>query len=331
MARVTIADVAREAKVSTMTVSRVVNGTGKTSDRTRARVEDAVVQLGYRPNRLARSLTSQRTYTLGFVVPDINNPFFPEIVRGAEDAAWARDYTLMLCSTVEDPEREEETLRILEDKQVDGLILCSARLPDDKLFPLVKRHPAALLVNRTAPPGVAGTLRVHDAQGTMRAVHHLLSGGRETLSLLAGPPYSYSAQRRREGFETALEATGRAVDAELIRPCSPDEAGGFETAKTLLSEHPNLEGLVCYNDLVAVGALQACADHGIAIPADLAVVGCDDIRLASLVTPALTTLRVSKYDLGVRACRMLLDRIEGKPQAEPAIVKPELVVRQSAP
>lgn len=331
MSRVTISDVAREAGVSAMTVSRVVNGKGETSAPTRARVEEAVARLGYRPSRLARGLSLQRTYTLGVVVPDIANPFFPDIVRGAEDAAWARDYMLVLCSTVEDVAREEKILQILEDKQVDGLILCSARLPDEKLFPLVKRHPAALLVNRAAPPDVAATLRVHDGHGAMRAVHHLLAGGRDTLALLAGPPHSHSAQRRLEGFESALEATGRAVDASLIRPCSPSQAGGYETATALLRDRPDVDGLICYNDLVAVGALQACKELGVRMPDDLAVVGCDDIRLASLVTPALTTLRVSKYDLGVQACRMLLERIEGNATEVQGVIKPELVVRESAP
>lgn len=328
--RVTIADVAREANVSTMTVSRVVNGKGETSEATRAKVQEVVTRLGYRPNGLARSLTLQRTFTLGFVVPDISNPFFPDIVRGAEDAAWQAGYTLVLCSTVESVKREEKVLQLLEDKHVDGVIVCSARLPDEQLFPLIERHSAALLVNRRAPQEVASTLRVHDAQGTMRAVHHLLSRGKEALALLAGPSYSYSAERRFEGFETALETTGREVDKALIRPCTPDEAGGFEAAKTLLRERPDIDGLICYNDLVAVGALQACEELGVRVPGDLAVVGCDDIRLASLVTPALTTLRVSKYDLGAQAVKMLLERIEGK-AAEEMLIKPELVVRQSAP
>ncbi len=341
MARITIADVARAAQVSAMTVSRVVNRKGETSEATRERVEHAIKTLGYRPNRLARALSVQETQTLGMVVPDISNPFFAELIRGAEDEAWKRGYALIIGSTVEDREREAHTLELLEERHVDGVIVCSSRLPDAQLSGLLERHRSALLFNRVLErgmlPALVGTLQVDDTHGAMRAVHHLLSQrhlsgrGRPQIGMVAGPAASYGRRRREHGYRTALETTGNEVIASRIVTCSPDEAGGFEATQALLGAHPELGGLFCYNDLVAVGALQACADLGLRVPADLAVIGCDDIRLASLVTPALTTLRVSKYDLGVQACQMLLERIEGKPQEERVVVKPELVVRQSAP
>lgn len=346
-----------------MTVSRVVNQKGETSEATRNRVESAIATLGYRPNRLARALSLQETRTLGMVVPDISNPFFAELIRGAEDEAWERGYSLIIGSTVENNERETRTLELLEERHVDGVIVCSSRLPDAQLFGLLAQHRSALLfnrvLNRAAPGALVGTLRVDDAHGAMRAVHHLLSRGRLQIGMVAGPAASHSRRRREHGYRTALETTGNEVSASRIVTCSPDEAGGFGATQALLTAHPELGGLLCYNDLVAVGALQACAALGVRVPDDVAVVGCDDVRLASLVTPALTTLRVDKQALGRRAVTLLLDRqfSERAPSSHDAsphtnsktdpdtnskttpetdfetdvTVKPELVVRPSAP
>jgi LacI family transcriptional regulator len=330
-AKVTIADVAKSAGVSAMTVSRVLNNKGEISPATRERVQAAIDHLGYRPSAIARSLATQRSRTLGLMVPDITNPFFPEIVRGAEDTAWRSGYTVIFCNTVEDLEREAATLQRLEDNRVDGVILCSARLPDEALMPLIKRHQAVVLVNRDAPSELAGTVQIDDGYGTMRAVHHLMAGKRRRLGLLAGPPHSYSGKKRLQGFLDAHEATGNAVDESLIEPCSPDEAGGVRATKTLLTRHPDLDALICYNDLVAIGALQACAELGMTVPDDIAVVGCDDIRLASLVAPALTTLRVDKYALGSQAVTMLLKQLEQHKANQRLTFKPELIIRASAP
>jgi LacI family transcriptional regulator len=330
-AKVTIADVAKSAGVSAMTVSRVLNNKGEISPATRERVQAAIDRLGYRPSAIARSLATQRSRTLGLMVPDITNPFFPEIVRGAEDAAWRSGYTMIFCNTVEDLEREAATLQRLEDNRVDGVILCSARLPDEALVPLIKRHSAVVLVNRDVPSELAGTVQIDDGYGTMRAVHHLMASGRRIVGLLAGPPYSHSGKKRLQGFLDAHETIGNVVAKSLIEPCSPDEAGGVQATKALIARHPNLDGLICYNDLVAIGALQACGELGTSVPDDIAIVGCDDIRLASLVTPALSTLRVDKYALGTQAVTLLLEQLEQHKSNQRVTLKPELVIRASAP
>jgi LacI family transcriptional regulator len=331
MNRITITDVAREAGVSTMTVSRVLNNKGEISTATRERVQRVIEQLNYRPSTVARSLATNRTQTLGLVVPDITNPFFPEIVRGAEDAASDAGYSLILCNTTEDRKRERSILELLESKRVDGVILCSARLPSESLLPLVKRYPASVLLNRQVPLEVSGVVRVDDHYGAMRAVHHLLGNHRRRIVLLAGPPSSYSGQQRTQGFRTALEATGHEVDPSLSIACSPDEAGGYGATMDLLAKNPDVDALVCYNDMVAIGALQACAASQRRVPQDVAVVGCDDIRLASLVSPSLTTLGVKKYDLGKAAVDMLLRRLRQEEGLSEIVIRPELVIRDSAP
>lgn len=327
--RITIADVAREAGVSRQTVSRVLNEKGEIRASTRESVMRVIERLGYSPSGIARSLATNKTLTVGLVVPDITNPFFPEIARGVEDVARERGYEMFLCNSVEDPEREESVLRALEDKRVDGTIICSSRLPDERLFPRLRNQRAAVLVNRLAPPELAGTVRVEDAEGTVQAVDHLLDGGRSTIGFLCGPPNSHSARERARGFKTALSGDG--LDETLMRPCTPNPEGGYEAARELLSVHPDIDGLVCYNDLVAVGAMRACAEVGSTVPDDVAVVGCDDIMVASLLSPALTTLRVPKYEIGASAATMLLDRISGRRRESEVVLHPELVVRESAP
>lgn len=328
---VTLADVAQAADVSLQTVSRALNNKGEISPQTRQRIIAIAEHLGYRRNGIARGLAINRTMTLGLMVPDIVNPFFPEIARGAEDVALENGYNVFLCNTIEDPNREEAVLGLLEEKRVDGVILCSARLDNERLFPLLRRQRAVVLVNHPAPTDIAAIVRVDDAAGTRQAVTHLLAAQRYPIAFLAGPAHAHSSQIRTHAFTTALSAAGVAVDPTLIRPCQPDAASGYRATCDLLTAIPTVRGLICYNDLVAIGALQACAELGLRVPDDLAVVGCDDILLAGLVTPALTTLHVAKSAIGACALRLLLARIEGDTEQAEAVFTPELIVRASAP
>ncbi len=331
--RVTIADVAREAGVSRQTVSRAINNKGEISEATLQNVRAVIERLGYRPSSIARSLATHKTLTIGLVVPDIANPFFAEIARGAGDTAHGASYSLLLCTTGEDPGREAEALRALEDQSVDGVVLCSPRLPEAELVALMARQRATVLVNRRlADPGDGG-VRVDDAAGARLGVQHLLRGGRRTIAYLAGPyPISHSSRERARGYADALAAAGLAPDPDLCRPCVPDTAGGRAAALALLAAGPVLDAFFCHNDLVAVGALQACAESGRRVPDDVAVVGADDILLAALVNPALTTLRVDKHAIGAAATRLLLDKIRGCPTGpEDVLFQPELIVRASAP
>jgi len=329
--RVTIADVARLSGVSTMTVSRVINGKGDVRPSTRERVERAIAQLEYRPSQAARSLTTRRSQTIGLLVPDITNPFFPAIVRGAEDVAWSEGYAVSLTNTVEDISRERAAFEHFEAHRVDGLIVCSARLPDRDLAQLVQRHPACVLLNRSAPlEGIASSVEVDDVRGAHLAIAHLANGGRRTIGLLAGPTRSISAQRRRWGAAESLAFHQLEHGPDLIQEGEPTEEGGRTAMAVLLRRRPDIDAVVAYNDVVAIGALEALAAAGRRVPDEVAVVGCDDVRLASLVTPALTTLRTDGYRLGRQAADLLFERMRGGPPRR-FVVTPELVVRASAP
>jgi LacI family transcriptional regulator len=330
--RPTLADVAREAGVSLMTVSRVVNNKDGVGPEQRQRIETIIERLGYRPSGVARSLVTQRTASIGLIVPDVSNPFFPDIIRGVEQVAYEQGYSLLLCDTNEDPQREFELLQVLAEKWVDGVILCSSRLRGDDLTNALAPHPAAVLVNRDMPQAaqLAGSVGIDDALGGEMMLRYLLQRGHRAIGLLAGPANSFSGQKRLEGAHRAAEAAGIAWTSFHLTHCPPSVEDGRAAARTLLTDHPSLTALLCYNDLVAVGALQAAASLGRGVPGGLAITGYDDIHLAALVTPALTTCRVQRAELGRRAAQILFDALANPPtQPITTLLPPELIIRQS--
>jgi LacI family transcriptional regulator len=319
-----------------MTVSRVINKKKGVGDQMRQRIEELIKELGYRPSGIARSLATQRTHTLALVVQDISNPFFSAIARGVERVARAEGYSVLLCSTEEDPNYELEVLQVLEEKRVDGVISCSSRLASAELQPALARHPAVVLVNRGLhdPEGAAlvDSVVIDEEAGGQMTTRHLISLGHRAIGFLTGPPVSFGAQGRTRGYCLALDGSGIPIRQEFIRVCTPTVEGGQQEGRALLASHPEITALFCYNDLVAVGVLHACAQLGRKVPDDLAVVGYDDIRLAALVTPALTTCRVPREQLGQLAACLLLDRINNHPvDHKKIVVQPELIIRASAP
>ena len=325
-------DVAQTAGVSLMTVSRVVNNKDDVSKATRDMVLGVIEQLSYRPSSIARGLATRRTGTLGVVVPDISNPYFASIVRSAEEEAYSQNYSVFLGNTNEDPKRELTVLQSLEDKQVDGLILFSSRLEDDTLFEILEYFPTTVLVFRDKRGFDVGTFKIDDVFGGQVAIEHLLKSGHRNIGLISGPQISLSTSGRLKGYQLALQAAGIPINDNWIRHCRPVVEGGQETARELLKNYPEITALFCHNDLVAVGVLQTCAELGLRVPDDIAVIGYDDIRIAELVSPTLTTLRVSGTEIGTKTMQMLLEQIEVE-AAEPKeiYIRPELIVRASAP
>lgn len=321
----TLTDVAAAAGVSTMTASRVMNGRGGASADTRTRVLAAAASLNYRPNSFARGLKGDRSYTVGIVVPDIGNPFFPEIIKGAELAARARGFTLLTCNVVEDPEREAEVLATLLERRVDGVIVCSARLEDKRLQQAIEPHRAAVLINRPMPRRIAGTIEIDFRTGLATATRQLIARGRRRIAYIGGPAASYSGRMRRAGIVDALAERGLDLAAE--ETTTPDLDGGIAAARRLSEGGTVIDALICYNDLIAIGAMSVIREAGLAVPRDVAILGCDDILPARLVNPPLSTVRVAKQDLGDAAMRMLIDRIEGRSLQHSIVIEPELIER----
>jgi LacI family transcriptional regulator len=330
--RTTMHDVSQVAGVSLMTVSRVINNKDDVRLATRKRVLEVIEKLNYRPSSIARGLATRRTRALGVVVPDIANPFFASMVRSAEEQAYANDYSVFLGNTNEDPQRELAVLHSLEDKQVDGLILCSSRLDDEPLTEILASFPATVLVFRESKSADVGSITVDDIFGGQTAIEHLIQSGHRNIGLISGPPISHSAFGRLRGYEAALEAADIPFNDSWVRHCHPMLGGGQEMAKDLLENNPEITALFCHNDLIAVGALQACAEIGLRVPDDIAIIGYDDIRLAALVTPALTTLHIPRAEIGTQAMQMLLAQTEDESTKSKEIyLQPKLIVRASAP
>ena len=331
MRRVTIKDIAQEAGVSPQTVSRAINDKGEISPQTRDRILRIAERLGYRPNSIARSLATRRTQNIGLVVPDVANPFFASTARGIEDAAQQSSYNIFLCNTDENVDREMNAIHSLEAQRVDGIILCSSRLSEPQLVRLAERYQPLVLVNRQIAHPQTGYVVVDDARGSAEAVRYLLQLGHRKIGLLAGPRTSHSGRLRLEGYQGAMRAHGYPVPATWQEHCPPQVEGGRTAARAVLQRAPELTALLAYNDLVAVGALRACRDMGVGVPQEVAIVGCDDVPLAALVSPGLTTVHIPTYNLGQKAMGLLLHMMgDENGQPEPIVVSPHLVIRDSS-
>jgi len=318
---VTLADVARAAEVSTSTVSRALTRPDRVDERTRTRVLDTVRVLGYRPNRAARSLITGRTGSIGVVVPDLTNPFFPDVVAGIQGRAHERALTTLLADSGEDPDAERDLLATLAP-QVDGLILCGSRLPGAELAAAAGRS-RIVLVNR-AQPGLAA-VTVDNGGGARQAVEHLRALGHRRIGLIPGPPTSHSARQRSEGARRAAADCG----AELVElaPAPPTFDGGEDAADAVL--RTGVSGVLTYNDAVAIGLMHRLRGYGVEIPAELSVVGFDDVQVARMACPPLTTLRFPRRDAGRLAVERLLHLIDGEPAEDPDPLPTQLVVRGS--
>jgi LacI family transcriptional regulator len=342
--RVTMSEVAKRAGVSLMTVSRVINNKDDVSIETRQRVWHVIETLGYRPSAIARSLATKQTRTIGLVIPDVSNPFFADITRGVERLAYAQGYHVFLCNSEEKPQRELALIQSLEEKRVDGFILCSSRLDEEQLSTILMRLPPAVLVNRqltTENCKQIESVLLDDEKSSYEATKFLIEKGHNNIGFLAGPTTSFSGRRRLQGYTSALREAEIQIQKEWILPCQPSVEGGDFATRQILSQSPQISALFCYNDLVAIGALQACHQNGgfhtgvnglrRRIPQDLAVVGHDDIPLAAQISPSLTTCRVPREEIGHQAALSLINQIQGnKHECSSIILNAELIVRESA-
>lgn len=328
--RVTIDDVAKLAGVSYQTVSRVINNKPYVSTATRQRVQEVIDETGYRPSPIARSLVTARTATIGLVVPDISNPYFSAIAQGVEQVAYAHNYSVLLCNTGEDASRELEVLQTLDERYVDGVIACGLRQKDAPLQQALAQFRAAVMVNRRFTDEAIPAIIVDDVLGGYMATQHLLQLGHTAVGFLAGPIASYSGNRRLLGYEQALTEADIEHRADRIQHCLPTVAGGEAATHSLLANHPEVSALFCFNDLVAIGALRDCAAVGRRVPEDVAIVGYDDITMATLVSPPLTTCHVPRVEMGSQAVSMLLNCINDETNScDEVIVTPRLVIRAS--
>lgn len=315
--RVTIGDVALAAGVSKQTVSRAINDKGEISVDTKERIMNVVRELGYRPNRLARAMNTQRTFMIGLVVPDITNPFFPEVARGVQDAALDCDYNVLLCNTDSRPEAEIQTLELLASQGADGIILFSGRIEDAVVTNFAAISPPIVSINRTFDHPSILSLLVNNTRGASLAVDHFVAQGHQHIAMLSNQDFSHSQVRRVTGFQQGFEQNNLSQPAHIIDGEATLD-GGYQATKELFAQHPKTTAIFAYNDLMAIGAIRACHDLGKTVPADVSVIGFDDIQLASMTSPALSTVSVDKYAIGRKAFKYLFQRIHHPDQLVPA-------------
>jgi LacI family transcriptional regulator len=329
---VTIKDVARSSGVSSMTVSRVINGSEHVRPATRQRVERAIAELGYVPSRLARGLTRQKTGTLALIVPDVANPFFTLIVRGAEDVARRAGYRIILCDTRADLAIEREVIEEMIAHRVEGIAI--APVSDRSrghLERLARFGVQFVLIDRTVP-GVESDVVVGDSLGgARRLVEHLISHGHRRIGFITESDDVSTARDRRQGYLAALAAAGVELDPSLIVYSTVDPPGGFDGMRLLLELAEPPTAVFTVNNLVAVGAIEAVRAHHLEVPDDVALVCYDDIEYASRLYPFLTVMSQPAETLGKLGTQLLLERIEGRAPEQPRLVvlPAQFVVRQS--
>lgn len=306
---VTIHDVAIRAGVSATTVSHVVNGTRPVSAQLSVRVQQAMRELGYQPNALARSLRRKQTQTIGLIVPDNSNPFFAEMAHSVEYAAYGNGHAVVLCNSDDDAEREALYLDLLLKRQVDGIVLVAAATSGDSLRALIQRGLPLVVVDRDlAYPAHDCVLTDHETGG-YAATEHLAQLGHKRIACIAGPSDLGSSSGRVAGHRAALRAAGLGVDQSLVvRGDFRDHSGYVATQKLLKRSKPPTAIFAC-NDLMAIGAMAAARDAGLSVPEDISVVGFDDIHLAGYLNPPLTTVAQPMAELGRVAAELLLQRL----------------------
>jgi LacI family transcriptional regulator len=325
-----IYDVARESSVSVFTVSEVVNKKSHVSKKLRDRVEAAIRKLNYRPNLVARSLAKQKTHTIGMIVPDIANPFFPMVVRGAEDAALKHGYNLLLCNSDDSLDKEERAIELLLSKRVDGILLTKTaeefRAPLRQMIKEVKIP--FVLVMRTYPKLTADAVITDDYQGAYDAVCHLARSGRRRIGLISGPLKVSNAVARYQGFHDALKAMELPFEQNLVVEGDYRIESGYKAGHALLSHRP--EGIYVANHLMTVGLLKAAEEMGVRCPDDFGLVSFDDYPWLGIFRPRLTTVELPKHQLGSEAAELLIKRISGdRSKAVLRKLQPELRIRES--
>ncbi len=328
----TIRDVARMAGVSTATVSRVLAGIGNPKTETADAVMAAVEALDYRPSAVARSLRMRRTHTFGLIVTDIQNPFFPELVRAADDAARHVGYSILLGSAAFDEHRAVHYLDLMADRRVDGMIVASSQVSDES-WRWLAESPVPVVVVNAEPASVPITVITSDNRTGMRMVaEHLIGLGHRRLAYIRALDGITADVPRIEGFRAACEAAGIAASAIVELHGDALFEGGEQAVAELLAAGTDVTAIACHNDITAIGAMRALRAAGIRVPDDISVVGCDDIAAASWIVPSLTTVAQQKAEMGRMAVERLLtmlDAGEGGIAPETIRVPMVLQVRES--
>lgn len=323
-----ITQVARRANVSTATVSRVLNGFPGVRQKTVVKVRRAIEELNYVPNPNARSLRVGRTRMFGLIISDVNNPFFPELIDAFESLAAADGIEVIFTHTNYDPERLDNCIRRMIERSVDAIAVMTSEVNEASLQRAVKAGVPVVLMNQRSLEEKYPNVLVDYSTGFREALDHLLALGHRDIGFISGPQSLNSSERRKEAFKAALKAHGLSVRTEWISAGDMRLEGGRRAMERLLACKPRPTAVLASNDLMAVGALQAARESKVRVPKDLSLIGFDDLPIASMVHPALSTIRHPRRQVAARAYAALQHALKGESVAE-VVLHPHLVVRDS--
>ncbi len=328
-------DIARDLNVSVVTVSKVLRNHSDIGPETRERVLKRIKELNYQPNLAARSLVTGRTYTIGLVVPDLVHPFFAQVAKGLVKRLRPKGYSLIISSSEEDPDLERQEIEHLLARQVDALIVASARTSPDVFEKMEDQKTPVILIDRRFTGVKLNYVGVDDVEIGYMATRHLVDIGRQRIAHIRGRDLS-NGLGRLEGYRKALAESKLSAPPEyVVEGRSTDESGdvsGYNAMKQLLALNPQPDAVFCFNDPTAMGAMKAILEAGLNIPKDIAVVGAGNLRYSDQLRVPLTTVDQSSYELGERAAKLALKAIETKSKVPPkkVMLEPKLIVRESS-
>ncbi len=334
--RATIKDIAAKANVSYSTVSRALNNKYGVDPDTREKVLRIADEINYLPNAIARGLVNRQTNTIGLVIPDLRNPFFPEVASGIGEAAAENGYNVFLCDSNWSKEREENYIKLLAERRVDGLIVAPIGNSIDGLKTIMKGMLPVVYVSRTPENTNHSYVVIDNIRGGFLATKHLIESGYESIGFIGATEDSATSDERYMGYQTAFKQYSMLIDNNFIRNGDFKQKSGYDILQKMIHNNAYPRSLFAVNDLLALGAIQAAKDAGLGVPEDIAVVGFDDIPIASLREVQLTTIIQPKFEMGRIAFDMLLEAIESSEEdhsgekGRKVILEPELVVRKSS-
>lgn len=330
--KISIAEIAQICGVSKATVSRVINNKPNgVGEATRKRVQQAIEDFHYRPNAMARGVAVSRSRMIGVIVPDVSNFFFPKVIRGISDYLESRDYSVILCNSDYDPEKEAKLLMSLVDRRVDGVILCSGYSNKAFLERYRKYQVPLVLLGRTFDSSVSdASITGDNVKGFYKAAEYLIRGGNRRIAYVEGKTEISGSRQRLQGYKEALEKHKIPFDASLTLSGDYSIAYGREAAKELLEKKITFDAVITGSDLIAIGMVSAFLDAGIRIPEDIELIGFDNIELAEVFRPALTTVSKPHYQMAQYLAEQMVKIIEGeKPGLTRMVVEPALKFRQT--
>ena len=327
--KVTIYDVAKEAKVSIATVSKVINKTGRISEKTKRKVYGVIEELNYQPNMMASALMGKQTKTIGLLIPDLANPFFSELARSIEDRGQELGYNLVMCSTDYKMEKENKYLALLKQKSVDGFILASGFENLEKVEELMKEDIPVAIVARDFPMFSVNAVALDDFMGGYQAASYLIELGHKKIGVIARDVWSN--RERIRGFKQALEENNLEFLKNFKFITESTVEAGKSIAHKYLSGKDAPSAIFACNDLLAVGALQAAKENGLSVPEQLSVVGFDNTLIAKIVEPPLTTIAQPIQSMGKQVMDLIVSTINGEEKEKMRLtLLPSIVVRESA-